>query len=227
MGSLQGEPTLTYVLIGANVLAFLGSIATGGSLFSGGGTLAIDGALLGDGQGPLEGRGIVEGELWRIVTGGFLHAGLFHLFLNMFLLYMLGGLLEPVLGRLRFGVIYFVSLLSGSFGALLLTPEAFTRGASGAVFGLMGAAVVIMRARGMNPMESGIGPLILLNLVITFLLPGISIGGHVGGLAGGVLAAYLLYDLRDRARVPPTLATGLAAGVGLLAVIGSIAAAGG
>lgn len=222
-GSLRGDPTLTYVLIGANVLAFLGSIATGGDLLRGGGTLSIEGALLGDGTGQLAGRGVADGEVWRIVTGGFLHAGLFHLFLNMFLLYMLGGILEPVVGKLRFALIYFVALLSGSFGALLLSPEAFTRGASGAVFGLMGATVVVMRARGVNPMESGIGGLILLNLAITFLLPGISIGGHLGGLAGGALAAYLLYDLRDRARVPAAVANALAAGVGVLAVLGSIA----
>ena len=120
----------------------------------------------------------------------------------MFALYVLGGLLEPAIGRLRFGVIYFVSLLAGSFGALLLEPDGLTVGASGAVFGLMGAAVVVMRNRGMNPMESGLGLWIGLNLLITFTIPDISIGGHIGGLIGGALAALLLFDLRERVRVP-------------------------
>ena len=98
-----------------------------------------------------------------------------------------------------------------------------TLGASGAVFGLMGAAVIVMRARGINPMESGIGMLILLNLGITFLVPGISIGGHVGGLIGGGLAAYVLFDLGDRVRMPAGAANALAAGVGLIAAVASIA----
>ena len=112
-----------------------------------------------------------------------------HLLFNMFGLYILGGLLEPAIGRLRFGIIYFVSLLAGSFGALLLEPTAPTVGASGAIFGLMGAAVVVMRNRGINPMESGIGLWIGLNLLITFTIPNISIGGHIGGLIGGAVAA--------------------------------------
>ena len=89
---------------------------------------------------------------------GFLHAGLFHLLFNMFGLYILGGLLEPAIGRCASAILYFVSLLAGSFGALLLEPTRLTVGASGAIFGLMGAAVVVMRDRGINPMESGLGP---------------------------------------------------------------------
>ena len=125
----------------------------------------------------------------------------------MFALYVLGGLLEPAVGRLRFGIIYFVSLLAGSFGALLLEPDAPTVGASGAIFGLMGAAVVVMRNRGINPMESGLGLWIGLNLLITFTIPSISIGGHIGGLIGGALAALLLFDLPDRVRVPASCPT--------------------
>jgi len=215
MRSLESDPRLTYALIAANVIAFLGVVASGGTLFSGGGTLTIDGAL--------RGNFVADGEWWRLLTSGFLHAGLIHLSLNMFILYLLGGLLEPAIGKVRFGLIYLVALLSGSFGALLLTPDALTLGASGAVFGLMGAAVIVMRARGINPMESGIGMLILLNLGITFLVPGISIGGHVGGLIGGGLAAYVLFDLGDRVRMPAGAANALAAGVGLIAAVASIA----
>lgn len=216
-GSLQREPSLTYVLIGANVIVFLGSALSGGVLLGGtrGSSLTEAGALFGP--------DVAQGELWRLVTSAFLHAGILHLFLNMFILYILGGLLEPAVGRLRFGLVYLVAVLSGSFGALLLGPDVVTVGASGGVFGLMGAAVVVMRSRGINPMESGLGPLILLNLVITFLVPGISIGGHLGGLAGGALAALVMFELPGRVRVPPAAANALAAGLGALAVLGSIA----
>ena len=215
MRSLESEPRLTYALIAANAIAFLGVVASGGTLFGGGGTLT--------GEGALSGSFVADGEWWRLLTSGFLHAGLFHLFLNMFILYILGGLLEPAIGKVRFGLIYLVALLSGSFGALLLSPDALTLGASGAVFGLMGAAVVVMRSRGINPMESGIGMLILLNLGITFLVPGISIGGHVGGLIGGALAAYVLFELGSRARMPAGAVNALAAAVGLVAAAASIA----
>jgi membrane associated rhomboid family serine protease len=149
-----------------------------------------------------------------------------HLLFNMFGLYILGGLLEPAVGRPRFGVIYFVSLLAGSFGALLLEPTAPTVGASGAIFGLMGAAVVVMRNRGINPMESGLGLWIGLNLLITFTIPNISIGGHIGGLLGGALAALIMFDLPERIRVPAIAPTLLAGAIGAAAVAGSIVVSG-
>ena len=218
MGSVT-EPVLTYILIGINVAVGLGALLGGASATGGGGfggsALLIDGGL--------SRFGVDNGDYWRIVTSGFLHAGFLHLLFNMFALYVLGTMLEPAVGRLRFGVIYFVSLLAGSFGALLLEPTGLTVGASGAVFGLMGAAVVVMRNRGVNPMESGLGVWIGLNLLITFTIPGISIGGHIGGLVGGALAAFILFDLRDRLRVPAVVPTLLAGAIGVIAVIGSIA----
>jgi membrane associated rhomboid family serine protease len=126
-------------------------------------------------------------------------------------------------GRLRFGLIYFVSLLAGSFGALLLEPNAPTVGASGAIFGLMGAAVVVLRHAGINPLQSGLGFWLGLNLLFTFTSANISIGGHLGGLVGGTLAALFLYELRDRLRVPAGVATGLTVALGAVAVAGSIA----
>ncbi len=110
-------------------------------------------------------------------------------------------MLEPALGRLRFGLIYAVSLLTGSLGALLVSPHALTVGASGAVFGLMGAAAVEMRARQIPLMQSGVGGLILHQPDHQLQPPGISWGGHVGGLIGGALAA-----APDAARRPPSLA---------------------
>jgi membrane associated rhomboid family serine protease len=210
---------LTYVLIGINVVVALGTLLSGASATGGGGfggsPLLIDGAV--------SRFGVDEGEYWRILTAGFLHFGFIHLLFNMFALYILGGMLEPAMGRLRFAIVYFVSLLAGSFGALLLQPTGLTVGASGAVFGLMGAAFVVMRNRGINPMESGLGLWIGLNLLITFTIPGISIGGHIGGLVGGALAALILFDLRDRVRVPAVVPNLLAGAIGLVAVVGSIA----
>jgi membrane associated rhomboid family serine protease len=212
------EPVLTYVLIGINVVVALGALLGGASATGGG----IGGSTL-LGEGSVSRHAVADGEYWRLVTSGFLHAGFFHLLFNMFGLYILGSLLEPAVGRFRFALIYFVSLLAGSFGALLLEPDAPTVGASGAIFGLMGAAVIVMRSRGVSPMESGLGLWILLNLVITFTVPNISIGGHVGGLLGGGVAALLLFDLRDRVRLPEALPPALTLALGAAAVAGSIA----
>ena len=107
----------------------------------------------------------------------------------MYLLYLLGQMLEPGIGRVRFGLIYLASLIGGSAGALLLQPDGLHGGASGAVFGLMGAAFVGYRQRGVNPFTTGIGTTLLLNLVLTFTIPGISIGGHLGGVVAGALCA--------------------------------------
>ena len=219
--SSTGEPALTYLLIGLNVLVGLGAVL-GGASASGG---SIGGSRL-IAEGAVSSFTIEQGEYWRLLTAGFLHAGFFHLFFNMFSLYILGGMLEPAIGRLRFALIYFVSLLAGSFGALLVEPDSLTVGASGAIFGLMGAAVIVMRNRGISLMESGLGIWIGLNLLITFTVPNISIGGHIGGLVGGGLAALILFDLRDSVRLPDAAPALLCAGLGAAAVVGSIVVAG-
>jgi membrane associated rhomboid family serine protease len=181
------RPELTLALIAINVVAFL---AEGNITITGHPTDKVyeEGALFGSISGVSD-LGVAHGQWWRIVTGGFLHENLLHIGFNMYVLYVLGQMLEPALGRLRFGAIYAVSLLSGSLGALLVSPHSPTVGASGAVFGIMGAAAVEMRARKIPIMESGVGGLILINLVISFTFSGISWGGHVGGLIGGALAA--------------------------------------
>jgi len=218
--SLAGQPRLTYFLIAVNVVVFVGVLLAGGGaegpLSQCGGTAERELAVCGP--------AIADGEVWRLVTSGFTHSTflLVHILFNMFALYILGGLLEPAIGTVRFGLIYAVSLLSGAFGALLFDPLAPTVGASGAVFGLMGAAVVVLRNRGIGPMESGLGVVLLVNLALTFLIGGISIGGHIGGLIGGTLAALLLYDVRQRIKLPPAVASALAAAVGVLAVVGSL-----
>lgn len=211
------EPVLTYILIGINVAVALGGFLSGANT-TGGGTGGS--SLVND--GAVSRFYIDQGEYWRLVTSGFLHSGFFHLLFNMFALYILGGMLEPAIGRLKFGVVYFVSLLAGAFGALLLSPDALTVGASGAIFGLMGAAVIVMRDRGINPMESGIGLWIGLNLLITFTIPGISIGGHIGGLIGGLLVALLFTEVASRLRPSDSLLTLVAAAIGVIAIAGAI-----
>jgi membrane associated rhomboid family serine protease len=172
----------TYALIAINVVAYLIEITAGsGGLNNPSGRIVVDLGLFGP--------SVAEGEWYRLVTCGFLHASLIHLGFNMLLLFFLGRLLEPALGTPRFLAIYFASLLAGSFGALLLDPNALTVGASGAVFGLIGAAFIIARGRGMNALAGELGFLIVINLVFTFGASNISIGGHLGGLIGGGICA--------------------------------------
>jgi len=216
-------PQVTYALIAINVAVFL-SEGSGAYAISGGsgpsGKVFQEGALLGSFPGVPE-LGVAHGQYWRIVTGGFLHENLLHIAFNMYVLYILGRMLEPALGHLKFAVIYGVSLLTGSLGALLVSPHSVTVGASGAVFGVMGAAAVEMRARKIPIMQSGVGGLILINLVISFTLSGISWGGHVGGLIGGALAALVLQQGEQRrAQAVALVACGVMA---VAAVAGSIA----
>jgi len=218
-GARVDQPRLTYILIGVNVAVALGGMLSGGSATGGGGLGGSE--LLA--EGSVSRAAVDDGEWWRILTAGFLHTGFLHLSFNMLALYVLGELLEPAIGRFRFGLVYFASLLAGSFGALLLEPTAPTVGASGAVFGLMGAAIVVMRHRGINPLESGLGLWLGLNLLITFTIPNISIGGHLGGLAGGALAALLMFDVRDRLRLPEVVPALLVGALAAAAVAGSIA----
>jgi membrane associated rhomboid family serine protease len=214
--SVSDEPTLTYILIGINVLAGIGSLL-------GGGAGATSSSLTDN--GGLSAHFIADGEYYRLITAGFLHAGLFHLLTNMLSLWILGTIIEPAIGHWRFGLIYFVSLLCGSFGALLLSPDELTVGASGAIFGLLAAAAVVAWNRGFSLMESGLGIWIGLNLLITFTVPNISIGGHVGGLVGGGITTLLLVELRDRMRVPDYVPALLSVALGTAAVAGSIAVA--
>jgi len=216
----QATPA-TYVLIAINVVVFLVEIAKGaGGLFDVGlNRFVVDFALFGP--------SVAEGEWYRLVTSGFLHAGLLHIGFNMFLLLVLGRLLEPALGTPRFLVLYFASLLAGSLGALLIEPNGLTLGASGAVFGLAGATFVVARGRGMDALASEIGFLILFNLFFSFVAPRISVGGHIGGLIGGVVCALVIVagekGMFGRNRLPLELAA--MAAIGVVAFVGAIAIA--
>ena len=222
--SLVVEPRVTYALIAINVAAFLAQVLSAGGGRAQQGEVYENGALVGQGLDATGLIGVEQGEYWRIITSGFLHANPLHLILNMVVLWFLGQAIEPVFGHVKFAAIYVASLLTGSFGALLLSPDAFTVGASGAVYGLMGALVMVYRDRGIPITQSPIFGLLVINLLFTLFYPGISIGGHLGGMAGGALAALLVLEA-DRRR---SNALGLAACavIGVVATVGAIVAAG-
>ncbi len=225
MRNMATVPRLTYALIAVNVIVFLAE-GHGAWTISGeaSGKLIAKGSLLGSSEFAVQaGQGVAHGQWWRLVTSGFLHENLLHIGFNMWVLYYLGMMLEPAIGRVKLGVIYAVSLLTGSLGALLVSPHVLTVGASGAIFGVMGAAAVEMRARQIPLMQSGVGTLILLNLVISFTIPGISWGGHIGGLVGGALVAFLI-QVGERHRAQALAFAGCAA-IAVAAVAGSLATA--
>lgn len=144
---------------------------------------------------------VARGEWWRVVTSGFLHGSPIHLLFNMLILFQLGSAVEARLGRARYLGLYLLSLVGGSIGAMLAqAPTQAALGASGAVFGLMGA-IVVMSRRGRSPIESGVGGLLVVNLLITFVLPGISIGGHLGGLVAGAMGGLLIRAVGERVAV--------------------------
>ncbi|HEX2507482.1 MAG TPA: rhomboid family intramembrane serine protease [Miltoncostaeaceae bacterium] len=180
-----GTPVATITLVAINVLLFLVEMAQGVLVRGVGGSQLVD-------EGSIYGPAVADGEWWRMITGGFLHAGLIHIAFNMYLLWILGAALERFAGSLRFLAIYFVALLWGSAGALLLSPDSHTVGASGAVFGLMAALFLLERQKGIALLGGSVGALLVINLVFTFAFPGVSIGGHVGGILGGLAAAFVL-----------------------------------
>lgn len=170
---------VTKTIIGLNVAVFLLLMFRSGSL----------NATSRQADWALFGPAIADGEWYRIVTSAFVHYGIVHLLFNMLILYQVGLVLEPGAGRLRFGALYGASLFAGSFGALLVRPEAFTAGASGAVYGVAAAATVAMYRQGVSFWQTGFGPLLVINLVLSFAIPNVSVGGHIGGLIGGALVA--------------------------------------
>lgn len=138
---------------------------------------------------------VFDGEIYRLFTAGFLHLDVVHLAMNMLSLYFLGRLIEPALsarGRYAFPLLYAGSLLGGSVGVMLLEPTALAVGASGAIYGLLGAAVGIPLRRGLGWNSAGVAPWIAFNLAYSVVVPGVSLGGHLGGLVTGALVGWLL-----------------------------------
>jgi membrane associated rhomboid family serine protease len=201
----QYGPFVTFALIGINVGVYLLELLMGGQVNGTGNSIYENGVLF----GPI----VADGEWWRLITAAFLHYGPLHLGMNMLVLWFIGPALEDYLGHARFALLYIVSGLAGSAGALMLSANSLTVGASGAIWGLMGAALMLEWRRIYVFGGQALG-LVVFNLAITFLIPGISIGGHIGGLVGGGLAALAFIYLHRR----PVLATLSVALVGVLSV---------
>ena len=174
---------VTKALVAINVGIYLLELGMGGNINGTGNEIYRHGVL----YGPL----VADGEWWRLFTPMFLHYGPLHLGLNMLALWWFGSAVEQVLGRGRYLLLYLVSGVAGSAGALIASPNSLTVGASGAIFGILGAAFVLERQRT-YVLGGGAGMLIVLNLVFSLAVPGISIGGHLGGLAGGALGTLAL-----------------------------------
>lgn len=203
-GGLQAPATV--FLIAANVLVYMVTIAQGGGLNEPGGRIFFDGALIG---GAID----LDGDWYRLVSAMFLHASLLHLGFNMLVLWWLGTIVEQALGTWRFLLVYFVAGIAGSAGALLLTgPTAITVGASGAIYGIMGSLLILEWLSTGSFAGQAMG-LIVLNLALTVAIPNISLGGHLGGLVGGIAATFaLVYFRHSRVRwAGPLVAVAVAA----------------
>ena len=185
-----GGAKVTRALIAVNVGVYVAELATGGGVNGVKSTIYEKGVLVAGHTVDRHGHliGVAQGDYWRLITAAFLHYGPFHLLLNMLALYWFGSLLEERIGSGKFLLLYLVSGLAGSAGALLLDPLQPTVGASGAIFGILGAGLVLERQRDYVFGGSALG-VIVLNLVFTFSISNISIGGHIGGLIGGAAAA--------------------------------------
>ncbi|MCA1008620.1 rhomboid family intramembrane serine protease [Rhodococcus hoagii] len=204
-------PVVTYALIALNVLIFAITALQAQSLMDNGGGVVnrftgvatFDSPLFG--WMVLDSFAVAQGEWFRVIGSGFLHFGLIHLAVNMFALWVLGRDTEIVLGRSRYLAVYLISLLGGSASALMFeSPYAFTAGASGAIFGIMGAqAVLLLRMRrSPTPVLAVIG----INVIISLTVPGISLWGHMGGLVAGAAATAVLVYAPTGQRTPADVA---------------------
>ena len=163
------------------------------------------------------GPAVSNGEWWRVVTSAFAHQGLIHIGFNMWILYMIGQAVETRYGSLRFGMLYIISLLGGSAGVMIVSYSSPTVGASGAIFGILGAMVVVEARNGLG-LRGPAGRLLLINLIFTFLLSNVSAGGHFGGLAVGAAAGWILEEWPHRGRWPSSRAAVGLAGLAFLCV---------
>jgi membrane associated rhomboid family serine protease len=223
-GTLAGQHGhVTKTLIGVNVAVAVLAMVIGGARAVAGGGL---GGLLGGSTSlhvwggmvvgfPGATDGVVNGDYYRMITSMFLHYGIFHLLLNMWALWVVGGVLEPLLGRARFLALYLISGIGGSVAVFLTAGvdvvifnrqlfgglDTLTAGASGAVFGLFGAFYVFLRRMGRD--TSMITMILVINIIFTFTVPAISVAGHLGGLGTGLLVALALAyaPRRHRTRV--------------------------
>jgi membrane associated rhomboid family serine protease len=191
------NPVVTYAIIAICVALFAIDV-----VLTNGGTLS--GGFLGGGVGPLGTRNLVNGELvargewWLVITSAFFHLGAIHLAFNMYVLYIYGPIVERMYGPIEFAVIYLLCAAGGGVLTILAAPTQFAAGASGAIFGIVGLLFVVSRrhqavlAREARSTVAGIGSYLVFLLVFTFIVPGISWTGHLGGLVIGAILGFFL-----------------------------------
>lgn len=204
----------TVSLLVLNAVLFVGQMGTQGGLLDGGLT----------GWGRLWGPQVADGEYWRLLTSGFLHANLPHILFNSWALWIFGPLVEQLFDRWRMLGIYLAGLFGGSALVMLFDWGSPTLGASAAVLGLGGAMVGSMTARGVSLRSNNLVGILVINLLLPLVFPRISFWGHLGGIAAGFLAGYVVSVLRQRRAPAATTTAALAAVVVALAVLGAAAA---
>jgi membrane associated rhomboid family serine protease len=193
-----GSAPVTKILIAINLAIYVIGAAQGGGLGDPGASILQPGSLYR--HSVLYGPWVAGGGWWRLVTSMFLHENLLHIGFNMLALYFIGTPVEQYLGRVRYLGLYFGSGLAGAAGALLQSPQTPVLGASGAIFGILGAMLII-EWQATGRLAGNAMTWIVINLAISFTVPNISWGGHVGGLIGGILItlAYAGWGERSRA----------------------------
>jgi membrane associated rhomboid family serine protease len=224
----SGNAPITRALIVINLAIYLITAVQGAGLNNPGGALFNKFILVGSNQHGIfvlpVGDLTHDHQWWRLVTAMFLHGSILHIAFNMYALWVIGTPVEQYLGRARYLGLYFVSGLAGSAGALLQSPLTPVVGASGAIFGILGA-MMILEWQVTGRLAGQAAGLVAIKHVITIAIPGISWGGHVGGLIGGILImlAYGHWGNRGRAQYGEL---GLGGILGLIVVgAGSIALA--
>ncbi|MGH8774496.1 MAG: rhomboid family intramembrane serine protease [Jiangellaceae bacterium] len=205
---------VTKILIGINVAAWLAVMVIGRDVVVQFALVTL--AIAPDGSELI---GVVDGEWYRMLTAAFLHEQIWHLGLNMYALWILGGMLEPVLGRWRFIALYLVSALGGSAASLLgLASGGVALGASGAVFGLMGALFVVMRRFGRD--VTSVLVILGINAVLGFVVANIDWRAHLGGLVTGAALAYAFAHAPRRQRTAYSVTACVVAVALIVALVG-------
>jgi membrane associated rhomboid family serine protease len=200
MRSSSGVPVVTYSLIALNIAVFAIDFVTGGSLY---GWLAYRGDF-------------TALQPWRMLSSAFMHASVLHLLFNMFSLFVFGPVIEHAVGRVRFAALYLLAAFGGSLAVLLLAPMQAVVGASGAIFGLLGAFFIIQRRLGGNNTQLLV--LIGLNVAFGFIVPNVAWQAHLGGLVVGAAVAAVYMATRHRSKKAVQIASVAAIGVALVAI---------
>lgn len=198
--SSSGVPVVTYTLIGLNLAFFLIDLVTGGALYP---WFAYR-------------SDFTETQPWRMLTAAFMHASILHVLFNMFSLFIFGPAIEATVGRARFIVLYLLAAFGGSVAVAVLAPSQAVVGASGAIFGLLGAFFIIQRRLGGNNTQLLV--LIGLNVLFGFIVPNVSWQAHLGGLVVGAAVAAIYHSTRRRNQMLLQVASVAAVAVGLVAI---------